>query len=128
MAEKKITKRERFEEIKSVLTTVEGSEELVTFIEEQIAAIDKRNEADRKRTAEKKAEPDPLKDAIYATLTEDFKSLAEIIATVDYTGDIVVTKAKVVARLTALAKEGLIEKDSAKLEGESRKVTVYRRA
>ena len=56
--EKKMTKRDYYEEILSILTEKNESEDLVEFVQNQIDTLDKRAEKAKERAAEKRAEGD----------------------------------------------------------------------
>ena len=117
---KKVTKKEMFTEIKAVLETVEGSEELVAFVEKQIEALD--NEAAKaKERKVKKAAEDTLKDTVASLLTDEFKTAEAI---VDAIGDEEVSKAKVVNRLSKLIADGVAVKEQTKVG--DRKVVCYK--
>lgn len=130
MAEKKITKREMFEGIKATL--VENFDEAdvaeyVEFIDTQIAAIDAKNEKEKAKRAEKKAQGDALGGAVAeAIFNADGAITAEEIASiVEVNSDIEdVTRAKVTYRASQLAKEGRVYKVNVKTE-DGRKVVAY---
>lgn len=117
---KKVTKKEMFTEIKAVLETVEGSEELVAFVEKQIEALD--NEAAKaKECKAKKVAEDTLKDTVASLLTDEFQTAEAI---VDAIGDEEVSKAKVVNRLSKLIADGVAVKEQTKVG--DRKVVCYK--
>ena len=117
---KKVTKKEMFTEIKAVLETVEGSEELVTFVEKQIEALDNEAAKAKERKAKKVAE-DTLKDTVASLLTDEFQTAEAI---VDAIGDEEVSKAKVVNRLSKLIADGVAVKEQTKVG--DRKVVCYK--
>lgn len=117
---KKVTKKEMFTEIKAVLETVEGSEELVAFVEKQIEALDNEAAKAKERKAMKAAE-DTLKDTVASLLTDEFKTAEAI---VDAIGDEEVSKAKVVNRLSKLIADGVAVKEQTKVG--DRKVVCYK--
>lgn len=120
---KKITARENYEAIATFIKENGGDEAWVTFIDAQVAKIDKRNEYTKAKRAEKKAnaEPDALTEAIKAVLTGEPKTIDEILAAVDFED---VTKNKISARVGKI--EGVV-KDKVKVEVDGKKVdrTVY---
>ena len=117
---KKVTKKEMFTEIKAVLETVEGSEELVAFVEKQIEALDNEAAKAKERKAKKVAE-DTLKDTVASRLTDEFQTAEAI---VDAIGDEEVSKAKVVNRLSKLIADGVAVKEQTKVG--DRKVVCYK--
>ena len=117
---KKVTKKEMFTEIKAVLETVEGSEELVAFVEKQIEALNNEAAKAKERKAMKAAE-DTLKDTVASLLTDEFKTAEAI---VDAIGDEEVSKAKVVNRLSKLIADGVAVKEQTKVG--DRKVVCYK--
>ena len=117
---KKVTKKEMFTEIKAVLETVEGSKELVAFVEKQIEALDNEAAKAKERKAKKVAE-DTLKDTVASLLTDEFQTAEAI---VDAIGDEEVSKAKVVNRLSKLIADGVAVKEQTKVG--DRKVVCYK--
>ena len=117
---KKVTKKEMFTEIKAVLETVEGSEELVAFVEKQIEALDNEAAKAKERKA-KKVDEDTLKDTVASLLTDEFQTAEAI---VDAIGDEEVSKAKVVNRLSKLIADGVAVKEQTKVG--DRKVVCYK--
>lgn len=120
--EKKVTKAERFAELKAVVEAsgVENAAELVEFIDAQVETLTKRAEKAAERRAVKKAEGDELRVTVLSKITDEPQSAQAI---VDAIGDPEVTKAKVIARLTQLINAGEVAKEVVK-DGQN-KVTVY---
>lgn len=77
------------------------------------------------KAREKAAEGDALVPVVKEKLTDEFKTVESIVEEI---GQEDVTRNKVVARLTKLVKEGVVVKDSIKVEGKKNKVTVYKLA
>jgi len=121
MADVKITKRERFEDLK-VVAAGAGREDLVEFIDEQIAMLDRRLEKAKEYKARKSAASDELKTKIAAVLTHSFTP-ADVITEQVADGDEEVTKAKVTARLGQLVRAGEAEKITIKVD--KRRVVAY---
>lgn len=119
---KKVTKKEMFTEIKAVLETAEGTEELVAFVEKQIEALDNEAAKAKERKAKKVAE-DTLKDTVASLLTEEFQTAESIVAAI---ADEEVSKAKVVNRLSKLIADGVAVKDQVKVN--DKKVVCYKLA
>lgn len=121
--EKKMTKRDYYEEILSILTETDLTDEtsvLVDFVKNQIDTLDKRAEKAKERAAEKKAEGDELRETVKNVLTNDFQTVEDIVNALDNEE---ITKAKVIARLTQLVALGEVEKTDVKDEtsGKTRK-------
>lgn len=112
MTEVKVTKRERFNEIIDVLNTIDGTEDLVAFVEAQIALLDKKA-AKAKETAAAKKVADPLIDVVLAGVTDELSTVADIVARI---GGEDVTAAKASYRLNKLAEAGTIVKDTVKVD------------
>ena len=134
MTNKKTTKKEHFAMLRTMLETEMANhpqcDELMEFIDKEIAALDKKA-ADAKARAEKtKAANDELKDRIFALLIEDdFMTTPEIIAAL---GDEGLSTQKVGARLTKLKEAGLVEKEEVKRpapsnDGKMKKLVGYRK-
>ena len=104
-----MTNREMFEQIKTKLTDAEE----VAFIETQIAALDRKAAKAKERAAQRKAEGDELREAIYKVLTTEPKTIAQIIAAV---GDEELTAAKVSSRLGQLVSLEKVAREKVKLE------------
>lgn len=120
--EKKVTKTERFAELKAVVEAsgAENAGELVEFIDAQVETLAKRAEKAAERRAAKKAEGDELRATVLSKITNDPQSAQAI---VDAIGDPEVTKAKVISRLTQLINADEVKKEVTKID--SSKVTVY---
>lgn len=120
--EKKMTKRDYYEEILSILTETDLTDEtsaLVDFVRNQIDTLDKRAEKAKERAAEKKVEGDELRETVKSVLTNDFQTVETIVTALDNEE---ITKAKVIARLTQLVNLGEVEKTDIKDEsGKTRK-------
>ena len=96
---KKTTSRDNFVAIKNFVTENGGDEAWVTFLDEQVAKLDKRNEKAKAKRAEKAEEPDELLDAIAAVLTTEPKTIDEILAEVEFED---ATKNKVSSRINKI--------------------------
>lgn len=126
MADKK-TKKELFTELKEIVYAAQLNSEdetaYIEFIDRQIASIDKRAETAKTRAEEKKVASDALTDAIYDLVTDEPKTVEDIVGEID---DEEVTRNKVTARLGKLVKSGLVKKETVKIEGVGRRM-VYTR-
>lgn len=115
--EVKMTKREIAEAMIEGFKTGEFTidpEVAIAHFENEIALLDKKA-AKAKETAEKKrVAGDELTAAVKAALTEDFQTLQEIAAAVDYPE---VTVAKVRVRANQLVKNGEAEKTELTIPG-----------
>ena len=119
MADKK-NRRDYFEEIKAI---VAEDEELVAFVDGEIAKIDNRAAKEKVKRAEKRAQGDELQAAVKAYIQgHDGAVTAQVIADEIEGED--VTKAKVTYRATQLVKAGEIFKVTVKTE-DGRKVVAY---
>lgn len=112
--EKKVTKKDMFAEI-ITLARENGRVDIEEFCEVQIEQLNRKAEKAKERKAEKAAKGDALKDAIAAVLTEDLQTAADITEKVMDAGEDV-SRAKVVARLTKLVKEGVAGKMQVKVD------------
>ena len=131
--EKKITKREMFEVIKTGCTTGEwtvSDVEIAEFCDNEIALLDKKAIKAKERAAEKRAAGDELTDAVRAALTDEFTIIADIAAKVAETYGEDATVARVTYRLTQLVKNGEAENGDVKVEGgegqKTRTIKAYR--
>ena len=118
--EKKITKREMFEAIKTGCTTGEWTVtevEVAEFCENEIALLDKKAIKAKERAAEKRAAGDELTDAVRAALTDEFTVIADIATKVAETYGEDATVAKVTYRLGQLVKNGEAENTDVKVAG-----------
>lgn len=114
---KKITKKEMYGQLLE-LGEVKVNAELVKFINDQIATLDKRSEASKARAAKKQAEGDAMRAAIEGLLTEELQTADDVLAQID---DEDITVAKVRARLAQLVKAGKAVSEDVKVEGKTRK-------
>ena len=131
--EKKITKREMYEAIKTGCTTGEwtvSDAEIVEFCDNEIALLDKKAIKAKERAAEKRAAGDELTDAVRAALTDEFAVIADIATKVAETYGEDATVARVTYRLTQLVKNGEAENGDVKVEGgegqKTRTIKAYR--
>ena len=120
-----MTTREMYEVIGNVFAAGndENRDEVLAFIEKQVAAIDRKNAKAKERAAEKRADGDALRGAIEGLLTDAPKTVNDIL---DELGDDTLTPAKVVARMTQLVKAEKAAKETVKIEG--RKLVGYIKA
>lgn len=118
--ETKITKRDYFTSLVNLGQTGElffengdgervdvTAEQLVEFATNEITLLDRKNEKSRERAEKKRLEGDELSAVIEAVLTDEFTSIADIVAKVN---DPDVSVAKAQFRLSQLAKAGRAEK------------------
>lgn len=131
--EKKITKREMFEAIKTGCTTGEwtvSDVEVAEFCDNEIKLLDKKAIKAKERAAEKRAAGDELTDAVRAALTDEFAVIADIAAKVAETYGEDATVAKVTYRLGQLVKNGEAENTDVKVAGgegqKTRTIKAYR--
>lgn len=121
---KKVTKKENYEMLMEIVenSNSEMKAELVDFITKQINSIDAKAVKAKEKAAEKRAEGDELRAAVKAVLTEELQTAEIILGQIE--GE-ELTKAKIVARLTQLVKNGEASKEEVKTE-EGKKVMAYR--
>lgn len=112
MTEIKVTKRERFNEIIDVLSGIDGTADLVAFVEDQIALLDRKAAKAKETAATKKAE-DALLPVVEAALTDELSTIADIVARIDVED---VTAAKAASRLNKLVASGVAVKDTVKVD------------
>lgn len=109
------TKKDYFTKIIKIISNSDDIEknELIYFLNTQIASIDKKAEgAKKRREKNKEIQKDDLKEEILNALSfEYFSNLTEIKAKLS--GD--PSQQKIVSRLTQLKEEGLVERDSLKI-------------
>ena len=117
--EKKITKKDYYamlkeivEESKDIETEI-SKEELLEFINKQVASINAKAEKAKEKAAEKKANGDELREVVQSVLTEEYQTIDNIVSQIK--GE-EVTKAKITARLTSLVKAGLATNSDIKNE------------
>lgn len=121
----KKTKAMQFAEIKEVIAAVEveGRDEMVAFLDEQIASLAAKAEKAKERAAARKAEGDELRAVVKSVLTDEAQTIDAIVAQIEGED---VTKAKVTARLSQLVKASEAVKEMVSVEG--RKLTAYKLA
>lgn len=90
------------------------------FAENEIELLNKKAAKAKERGAKKKEENDELTDAVYAVLTDDFMTIADVAAAIEGED---VTASKVTYRLNKLVAAGLAEKADIKV-GDEKKRTV----
>ena len=120
----KITEREMYTMISELL---EGNGDVVAFCEKKIAALDKKAENAKVKAAEKNAAGDELRTRVEEVLTDEWQTIAEVVAALD---DEEVTASKVTYRLNALVDLGVAVKDETKIpsDGKTRVVKVFKLA
>lgn len=86
---------------------------LKAFAENEIEQLNKKALKAKERATAKRAEADELTDKVKAVLTEEYKTIAEIVIELD---DEEVTAGKVTSRLTKLVNAGEAEKTDVKVD------------
>ena len=122
------TKAMFFTELKDIVVaateiTEDARTEYIEFIDKQLESLEKRKEKAAERAAQKKEASDALTEAIAEVLTDEFKTLDQIIEAFEDNEE--VTRNKITARLGKLVKAGVAEKDTVKVDGNKR--MAYRR-
>lgn len=128
MADVKITKKDFFAAIRGMVEGVDTvgdipADKVIEFIDTQVAQIDAKAAKAKVRAGEKKAEGDALRAEVLSHITDEFQTADAITELVE--GE-EVTKAKVIARLTQLVKNGDVVKEQQKVG--DRKVMCYKLA
>lgn len=126
MATEKITKKAYFEMLKDIVAATDTADKdnLLVFIDTNIAQLDAKAAKAKEKAAEKKVEGDELREKIAACLTSEPKDIATIL---DEVGDEELTRAKVTARLAQLINLGTATKEVTKT-ADGKKATVYKLA
>lgn len=124
-----VTKREVFVAIREYFANGGDAEvagidvdTILEVIDKTVEQLDKKNEASKKRAAEKRAQGDEVRAAVEAVLTAEVQTIDEIVAKVEVEG-VEITRNKVIARLSQLRKAGKV--DSADMKVGDRKVKGY---
>ena len=123
MEEKKMKKKDYFEEIKTVLEDAKETA-LAEVMAHEIALLENKAIKNKERAEARKIAGDELRDTISNILIDDLQTVDEIVEQID---DEEITKAKVVARLTQLVNLNEAIKEQIKTE-DGKKVMAYRRA
>lgn len=126
----KISKRDILNGLITLATT--GTCELTDtdiqmYAEKELAAMDKRAEADKKRREAKAAENDEITEAIFAVMTDEPMSAEEILERLD----IDLPKTKLIPKLTKLVGAERVVKSKKRYkneDGKSAEKTMYARA
>ena len=127
MTEKKMTKREKFVEIVEILTKG-GYTDLAETVAHEIELLDNKAAKAKAKAAEKKTTADELTTVVAQVLTDEFQTVADIVAQID--GEDVSTH-KVIARLTKLVNSGDAIKEQVSVpgaDGKAKKVMAYKLA
>lgn len=128
--EKTVTKREVLEGLITLAETGEctlAAEDIKTFAEKEIASMDKRAAADKKRRETKAAESDEITETVYEALTDEPMSAEEILNKLGLD----MPKSKLIPKLTKLVKAERAVKSKKRYkndEGKSSEKTMYARA
>lgn len=127
--EKKITKKDYYamlkeivEESKDIETEI-SKEELLEFINKQVASIETKAEKAKEKAAEKKANGDELREVVQSVLTDEYQTIDTIVSQIEGED---ITKAKITARLTSLVKAGLATKTDLRNEKTNKTQKAYK--
>ena len=114
-----MTKRDYFATLTDLVnaSTIDNKDDVLAFIANEIALLDKKTASAKKTAAKRKAAGDTLKTAIADALTADPASITDIATAVG------TSNAKATARLTALVNDGKAVKSVIKVD--KKKVTMY---
>lgn len=121
--EKKITERERLERIIEIMETVEvdDKDDIITYAKGKIEKLNARAEKAKEARAKKAKENDAITEAILAIMTDEYKSIPEIIEAVGIED---LTPAKVSARMKTLVQNEIVDKTQKSESG--RRFMVYK--
>lgn len=114
--EKKMTQTEMYELIKTVCAE---HDEIVAFCDAKIASLANKAEKARAKAAEKKAAGDELYAVVLDVLTAEPATCEDIVAKIEGED---ITVAKVRARLSQAAKNGVVAKSTIKVDGKNKVV------
>lgn len=123
--ENKMTKIEKYAAIRAILEGANADAELIALCDHETELLMAKAEKAKVRAAEKKEAGDELRAIVLAHVTDEFQSADDITAAIEGVEDL--TRGKVINRLSALAKAGLVEKADAKTD-DKRTVKVYKLA
>lgn len=118
----KVTKTQKYEEMKAFLIDNGGAQEWIDLCDAEINAIANKAAKAKVRAAEKKAEGDELRAAILGVLTDEPQTPEAIVALLIEDFDDI-TRAKVISRVGALIKNGQAARVQVDVDG--RKSTAY---
>lgn len=104
------------------------SEEVTEYAIDQKAAMDAANEKNRAKAAEKRAEKDaekaPIRDAIFAVITEEPKTATTLIAE----AEVEIKPQAIPALMKAYVEAGIVVKENIKVAGKKGTQVGYKRA
>lgn len=98
--------------------------EVIAYVDTTIEQMDKKNAKAAERAAAKRAEADEVTEKIFAVITEEPKTVAQVITDVDVED---LTSAKVAARVRKLVEAGKVVKVDAK-NADGKKCVAYQLA
>lgn len=110
--EKRITKRDRFAEIRAILETVEGADALIEFVDNEVTLLDRK--AEKAKSGDRKASATQLaNEGLKAEILADMEvgkaySVGEIRKTIECC--IGLSSQKVTPLMKQLAESGAVEK------------------
>lgn len=116
MAETKITKKERFANVRDIVEASNAANkvELLAFIDTEVEHLEAKAAKAAERAAAKKAEGDELRATIQSLITDELQTADQLTLAIE---DPSVTKAMVVARLGQLVRAELVVKENMKVDG-----------
>lgn len=101
------------------------NEAMIDFCNEQKRQIKSKAERAKEKAALKREESDKIKEYIYGLCMEDAQTAEEILQMVKIEG---MTKAKVVNKLSALVREGLLVKEQSVVGSDKKRKVLYKLA
>lgn len=122
--EKRISKAEGYSEIRKIVEVCnnENKDELLDFIDNELALLESKKERAKELAAKKRAEGDELREQIYSVLTHELQTTEDILPQIEGEN---ITKARITSRLNQLVKDGRVTKDMVKTE-DKRRVMAYK--
>lgn len=101
------------------------ADDVINYVDTTIAQMDNKAAKAKEKAAEKKAEGDALRAEVEKVLTDEPKTIDEIVAAVnEVEGYEDVTRGKVVSRVTQLVRANVAHKETVKTE-DGRKISAY---
>ena len=115
MTNSKITERE-------IYTAIINGEDidrdvLVEFAEKKLAQLDKRNASAKARNERKRAEGDAITEGVFAVLTGEPMTRAQVTVAYNEANGTELSEAKIGARLNILFKDERVQKENVKVTG-----------
>lgn len=118
MTTNKITERDIYN---SILDGSFDVDVLKEFAEKKLAQLDRRNETAKTRAAKKRAESDEIAEGVFAVLTDELQTRAQVTDAYNEANGSELSEAKIGARLNRLFADGRVTKEQVKVAGDDGK-------